>query len=77
MASKTLKGLIKDGYATVDYIEADDSVTITRKSYDTQTGEEVSSQIETLTRDRVKYYLAMRESQVEDWKEVFKVFPST
>jgi len=72
--SRTLKELITEGYATLSYNGADESVTIIRKQFNTQTGEEELPQKEQMSRVDVEYYIAMREQQLEDLQEILKAF---
>ena len=73
--AKTLKELTASGHVTVSYEDTNDNIKITRKRYDEQTGEEVTPQTEDMTRGQVKYYITMRQQQLDDLQELLKRFP--
>ena len=62
-----------EGYVTIESI--DNSVIITRRRFDEQTGEEIGSEIKSMPREKVEYYINMRQQQLDDLQELLKVFP--
>lgn len=75
--AKTLKELIVLGHVNVSYEDTNDSVKVTRKQYDVQTGNEAQPQTEDMTREQINYYIAMRQQQLDDLNELLKAFPVT
>jgi len=74
--AKTLKELIAAGHVDVSYEDTNDSVKVTRKRYNPNTGDEETPQTEDMTREQIDYYIAMRQQQIADLEELKKVMPA-